>query len=179
MANHTVVVLNKVAAFNVDAYVRPVVAQQNMDNGYFFTLNTVSTGSAVECWIPTVPTTGSLSGVWMLKEPEIPFLANGTNVYNGLGTIRDFYVSASQVATAIKPQVGDIITVTAEAFTSGTVPAAGEYANVVNGAFTLTKATTSGVGQSWICREVNSIPYADGTIGSQRLTSYRLECVIA
>lgn len=175
---HTVVILNKVAATNVDAYVRPVITQQNMDNGYFFSLNGISSGSGIECWVPTVPTTGSLSGLWMLKEPEIPFLASGTNVYNGLGTIRDFYVSASMVATAIKPQVGDIITVTADAFTSGTAPTAGQYCVAVNAAFTLTAQAGAGAGQQWICREVNYIPYADGTIGTGRLTSYRLECIV-
>ena len=176
---HTVVILNKVAATNVDAYVRPIVAQQNMDNGYLMTLNSVSSGSSVECWVPTTPTTASLTGLWLLKESEIPFLASGTNVYNGLGTIRDFYVSASLVATAIKVNVGDVITVTADWFTSGTAPTAGQYANAVNASFTPTVASVSGAGQSWICREVNFIPYADGTIGSGRLTSYRMECVIA
>jgi hypothetical protein len=175
---HTVVILNKVAANDVDSYTRPVIAQQNMDNGYFFSLNAISSGSGIEVWVPTVPTTGSLSGLWMLYEPEIPFLASGTNVYNGLGTIRDFYVSASQVATAIKPQVGDIITVTAEDFVSGTAPTAGQHCVATNGAFLLTAQASGSAGMDWICREVNYIPYADGTIGTGRLTSYRLECII-
>jgi len=175
---HTVLIPNKIVADDVDAYVRPFMAPQNMDNGYVFTLNSLSSTGGSEVWAVTVPTTGSLSGLWMQMEPEIPFLASGTNVYNGLGTIRDFYVSASQVATAFKPQVGDIITVTAEAFTSGTAPTAGQYANAVNGAFTLTAVATSGAGQSWALREINYIPFADGTIGSSRLVSYRLECVV-
>jgi hypothetical protein len=176
---HTVLIPNKIAATNVDAYVRPFIAPQNMDNGYVFTLGGVSSTAGSEVWTVTVPTTGSLSGLWMQMESEIPFLASGTNVYNGLGTIRDFYVSASQVATAFKPQVGDIITVTAEAFTSGTAPTAGQHCVAVNGAYTLTAQAAGGAGQDWVCREVNFIPYADGTIGTGRLTSYRLECVVA
>ena len=176
---HTIVILNKVAATNVDAYVRPVITQQNMDNGYFFSLNAISSGSGIECWVPTVPTTGSLSGLWLLKEPELPFISNGTNIYNGLGTIRDFYVSASMVATAVKPQVGDIITVTSDEFVSGTAPTAGQHCVSVNGTFLLTAQAAGGAGMDWICREVNYIPYADGTIGTGRLTSYRLECIIA
>jgi hypothetical protein len=175
---HTVVILNKVAANDVDAWTRPVVVQQNSDNGYFFSLNAVSSGSGAEVWVPTVPTTGSLTGLWMQYEPEIPFLVSGTNTFNGLGTIRDFYVSASQVATAIKPQVGDIITVTAEAFVSGTAPTAGQHCVATNGTFLLTAQAGGGAGADWICREVNFIPYADGTIGNSRLTSYRLECII-
>jgi hypothetical protein len=177
---HTVVVLRKAAATYVDSYVRPVLAQQAMDNGYFFSLNGVSTaGSGVEAWIPVVPTTGSLSSLWMLKENEIPSISNGTNVYNGLGTIRDFYVSASQVATAVKPQVGDIIEVTAEAFVSGTAPTLGQHCVATNGTFLLTAQAAGGAGQDWVCREVTYLPFADGTIGSSRLVTYRLECIIA
>lgn len=176
---HSVVIPSKYAAKDIDAYLRPVVAQQNMDNGYVFSLLSKSTGSAVECWIPTVPTTGSLSGLWMAYEPEVPFLTNGTNQYNGLGTIQDFYTAASQVFTAFKPVVGDLIVVTADAFTSGTAPTAGQYAVAVNGAFTLTAQATSGAGQSWALRQTTTIPFANGTIGSSNLTAYQLECVIA
>jgi hypothetical protein len=177
---HTVVIPSKYAAKDVDAYLRPVLAQQNMDNGYVFTLGSQSTSaSGTEVWLPTVPTTGSLSGTWMALEPEIPALFSGTNQYNGLGTIQDFYTSASQVFTAFKPQVGDIITVTADAFTSGTAPTAGQYAVAVNGAFTLTAQGTTGAGQSWALRGITSIPFANGTIGSSNLTAYKLECVIA
>ena len=175
---HTVLIANKIAAKDVDAYLRPFVAQQNMDNGNVMTLNTVSSGSSVEAWVPTVPTTGSLSGLWMVMEPTLPFLPSGTNIYSGLGTVRDFYVSASQVATCFKPQVGDIITVTADAFTSGTAPTAGQYCVAVNAAFTLTAQASGSAGQTWQCREVLYIPFADGTIGTGRITAYRLECII-
>lgn len=178
MANHTVVVANKVAATNIDAFVRPIITQQNMDNGYFFSLNSVSSGSGVEVWVPTVPSTGSLSNVWMLKEPELPFASAGTNVYNGLGTVRDFYVSASQVATAIRPALNDIITVTSEAFTGGTAPTLGQHCVVTNTAFTLTAQASGSGGQDWICREINYIPFASGSLGTGRLTSYKLECIV-
>lgn len=177
MANHTVVILNKVAANNVDAFVRPIITQQVMDNGYVFSLNGFSSGSGTEVGVPVVPTSGSLSNLWMMKEPELPFGTAGTNIYNGIGTVRDFYVSASQVATAIKPQVGDIITVTSEMFTSGTAPTLGQYCNAVNAAFTLTAASTGGAGMGWICREINYIPFASGSLGTGRLTSYKLELV--
>jgi hypothetical protein len=176
---HTVVIPSKTMAKDVDALLRPVVAQQNMDNGYVFSLLSKSTGSAIECWIPTVPTTGSLSGLWMALEPEVPKIYSGTNAFAGLGTIQDFYTSASQVFTAFHPMVGDLITVTADAFTSGTAPTAGQYAVAVNGAFTLTAQGTTGAGQSWALRQITYIPFANGSIGSANLTAYQLECVIA
>jgi hypothetical protein len=174
---HSIVLPSKMASKNIDAYVRPVVAQQNMDNGYFFSLLSKSTGSASECWVPTVPTTGSLNAVWMALEPEIPFMASGTNVYAGLGTIQDFYITASAVFTAVKPKLGDIITVTADAFTAA-APTAGQYANVVSAAFTLTAAATTGAGQSWAHRATTYIPSASGSISTGRITAYQLECVI-
>lgn len=179
MANHTVLIPNKAAFKNIDSYTRPALSQQDMDNGYVFNLTGKEVTSGCEVWTVTVPATGSLSGLWMAYEPELPFVLSGTRKYNGLGTIQDFYVSASLVFTAVKPQVGDIITVTAEAFTSGTAPTTTNcYANAVNGAFTLTAAAVSGAGQSWKFLGYTYIPSADGSIGSGRITAYQLECII-
>jgi hypothetical protein len=178
---HTVVIPNRLVAKDVDSYVRPVVAQQSMDNGNMFSLLSKSTGSAIECWIPTVPTTGSLNNLWMALEPEVPFLASGVNVYAGLGTIRDFYITASAVFTAVLPRVGDIITVTSDFFTGGTAPTSGQYACAWDGKFTLTQAATTGsfIGAIWVCRAVTYIPSADGSVGTGRITAYQLELVQA
>ena len=175
---HSIVIPDKMASKNVDAWVRPVYAPQNMDNGYVFSLTSKSTASGSEVWLTTVPTTASLTNLWMALEPELPFLASGTNRYNGLGTITDFYISASLVFTAVKPKVGDIITVTSDFFTSGTAPTNGQYAAAVNGAFTLTagaKAATEGLYFKFL--GYTYIPSADGSIASGRITAYQLECV--
>lgn len=175
---HTVVIPDKMASKNVDAWVRPVVAQQNLDNGNVFTLSGKSTSSGSEVWTAIVPATGSLTNLWMALEPELPFLASGTNRFNGLGTIQDFYISASLVFTAVKPKVGDIITVTSDMFTGGTAPTNGQYCAAVNGAFTLTagaKAATEGLYFKFL--GYSYIPSADGSIASGRITAYQLECV--
>lgn len=177
---HTVVIPNKIVAKDIDAWVRPARSASAIDNGMVFNLLSKTSGSGYEeVWAVTQPTTGSLSGVWMALEPELPMLVSGTKVYNGIGTIQDFYTSASTVFTAVKPQVGDIITVTSDAFVSGTAPTAGQYAVVVADSWLLTAQATTGVGQSWKFLGTQNIPLADGTIGSQRITGYQLECVIA
>jgi hypothetical protein len=175
---HTVVIPDKMAAKNVDAWVRPVYAPQDMDNGYLFSLTSKSTASGSEVWLLTVPTTASLTNLWMALEPELPFLASGTNRYNGLGTITDFYISASLVFTAVKPKVGDIITVTADFFSSGTAPTNGQYVAAVTAGFRPTagtKATTEGLYFKFLGYAY--IPSADGSIASGRITAYQLEVV--
>lgn len=174
---HTIVIPSKMASKNVDAWVRPALAQQNMDNGYMFSLTANEVTSGCEVWTVTVPTTASLTDLWMALEPVRPFLASGTNVYQGLGIASDFYISASQVFTAVKVKKGDIITVTSDFFTSGTVPTNGQFAGPTNGIFTPTAgATVAGAG--WKFLGYTTIPSADGTIGSGRLTAYKLECIV-
>jgi hypothetical protein len=174
---HTVLVASKMMARDNDALVRSVYANDNIDNGWVFSASAIAatSGSLGEVFYTTTPVTGSLTGLWMMNEPELPFLASGTNKYNGIGVITDWYVSASSVATANKPMVGDIITLTVDAF--NTAPTAGQYALATNGSYKLTVGAASNVGTGFCVRVLNVayIPFADGTIGSSRLTAYRCE----
>jgi hypothetical protein len=176
---HTILVPSKMASKNIDSYVRPALSKQNMDNGYFFSLTGNEVTSGCEVWTVQVPTTGSLTDLWMALEPELPFLASGTNRYNGLGTIQDFYISASLVFTAVKPKLGDIMVVTAEAFVGGSAPTTGQFCYAVDGTFLLTAgaAASAANNMSWKFLGYTYIPSADGSIGSGRITAYKLECV--
>jgi len=175
MANHTVLVPNKVAAKDVDAYVRPAISASNIDNGNIFVLNQKSgTTGEPEVWLATFPTSASAARVWMAGEPELPFATAGNNTYLGLGNIRDFYNSASQVFTAFKPQIGDIVTMTVENFDSATTAA---YAISVSGKGTLewsATAPSSGFGLRYL--NTTYIPFASASaIGDSRLTAYQFE----
>jgi hypothetical protein len=178
MANHAVVIANKMVAKDNDAYVRPVIAQQDIDNGNVVSLLTKSsTAGEAEVWNATVPATGSLVGLWMALEPELPFLKNGTRQYNGLGTIQDFYTAASTVFSAVKLVPGDIITLTAEAFVSGSTLG---YAVAANGSVKWTGAATANYGYdapAACLRYLNTtyIPSADGSIASGRIAAYQME----
>lgn len=182
MTTYTVLVPSKIAANNVDAYVRPVVSGSALSNGMLLNLTYKSTEAGYnEAWVATWPTTGSLTGVWMAMEPEVPFVTSGTNVVKGIGTVRDFYTSACTVFSAFLPQVGDIITVTSEAFVSGTAPTAGQYAIAAVDSWYLTAAANQGAGgvQAWRYLGTEKIPYGSGSaIGVQYITGYQLECIV-
>ena len=181
MTTYTVLVPSKIAANNVDSYVRPIVSGSVVSNGMLLNLTHKSTEAGYnEAWVATWPTTGSLTGLWMAMEPEVPWVASGANVVKGLGTVRDFYTSACTVFSAFLPQVGDIITVTSEAFVSGTVPTTGQYAVAATQKWLLTAAANIGAGsvQAWKYLGTEKIPYGSGSaIGVQYITGYQLECI--
>jgi hypothetical protein len=55
------------------------------------------------------------TGLWMAYSPEIVTVTSGTKKYRGINPDpRDFTNLAGEVFTAFKPQVGDIITITAD-----------------------------------------------------------------
>lgn len=172
---HNVLIPNKMASKDVDAWVRPAYSGSALDNGNVFTLNGKSAKAGhSEVWLAVAPTSASATNCWMALEPELPFLANGTNVYNGLGTIQDFYISASQVFTAVKLAVGDIITMTADGLDSSTPQA---YAVPVLGTFKFAWAPAASTGLSLKYLATTYIPSADGTIGSGRITAFQFEVV--
>ena len=172
---HAIVLPNKMASKDIDSYVRPAYSGSALDNGNVFQLlgRSASTGYG-EVWLATAPTSASATNCWMALEPELPFLANGTNVYNGLGTIQDFYISASTVFTAVKLVVGDIITMTADGLDSGTTQA---YAVPVLGTFKFAWAAAASTGLSLRYLATTYIPSADGTIGSGRIQSFTFEVI--
>lgn len=176
MTTHAVVIPNKIAAMENAAWVRPVICASNVDNGNIFQLLTKSsTTGEGEVWLATAPTTASSTDVWMALEPEKPFVttAGGEKVY-GIGTIQDFYNTASLVFTGVKLQKGDVITVTADALDSATTQA---YAVPSTGIFEYVWAPAASSGFSLKYLGAKYIPYADGTIGSQVLTGYQFEVV--
>ena len=66
--SYNVLIKNQVAAMNVAAYNRSVVfsGSTTIDNGNVFWLQAQGTsGSASEVWSVVIPSTGSLTGLWM------------------------------------------------------------------------------------------------------------------
>lgn len=174
---HAVVNASKMTAKNIDAYVRPVVSSGcNIDNGNIFTLNGkyAASGSGLEVWAASIPTTGSLVGVWMALEPEIPFATSGTNVYRGLGTVQEFYNPANQVFTAVKLVPGDIFSITDDGLKGS--HSTGSWICSTDGELKwLWSAypTVSTANCLFLNTAYFSIP--DGSIGTQRVTSYQFE----
>jgi hypothetical protein len=177
MANHNVIVLNKVAAKDVDAFVRPITCASALDNGNVFQLLTLSStaGETDEVFVATAPTSASATDCWMAGNPEQPFALAGTNVYYGLGNIQDYYISASATSFGFHLQKGDIITMTSDGLDSATAQA---YAVPVDGSFKFAWAPAASTGLSLKYLKTTYIPSANGSaIGTGRITAYKFQVV--
>lgn len=71
---HAVLVQTKVAAKDIDSFNRPAVGADALDNGNVIVLATEDTSATygqTEVWDATKPATATLSGCWMVYEPEV------------------------------------------------------------------------------------------------------------
>lgn len=112
-----VVIKRRVAAHNIDALNRNVVATEDLENGSIFTLSTRSTTDGEdEVWNAVKPAVGT-KGVWMAKSSEVTITTVGEGDYalQMKGIVEDprmFTNVKGLVFDAFKPQVGDIIEMT-------------------------------------------------------------------
>ena len=112
-----VVIKRRVAAHNIDALNRAVVATVDLENGSIFTLSARSENDAEgEVWNATQPTAGA-KNVWMAKSSEVTITTIGKVDYalQMKGIVEDprmFTNVKGLVFDAFKPQVGDIIEMT-------------------------------------------------------------------
>lgn len=180
MAYHGILIPEQIAALNIDSYNRSaIMSGSTVDNGYIVALASgkSATDGESEVFTATVPATGSLTGLWMVYQGDEVVVTDSR--YKGLDPdVRNFYVAAGKVFSVYKPQVGDIITVTADAL-SGSIPSA---------AYTFINATDSTMKLTWGTSQTASvlsykllattyISLATGAIDSQRVTAYEFECV--
>lgn len=180
MANKTVLVQNQVQAMNIDALNRSVINEStDIENGMVFRLDAVSaTDGESEVFTLTAPATSYLNNCWMAYEPEITIVTVNGKSYKGLTPDpRDFINPMGLVFSAFKPVVGDIIVMTLGG-ALGTKGGSDTHINAANGAFALawgTSQTASAL--SFKLLGTTYVSIADGTVGTQRVTAYRFECV--
>lgn len=176
-----VLIPNAIAATNIDSLNRSVVDAAAIENGSAMVMGTKSTTAGLsEVFEVSQPATGSLTGLWMAySNDEIVLTASK---YKGLDPdVRNFRNEAGSVFSAFKPQLGDIITVTADAldgtYDTGT-PANTTHVNATNAKWKLSwgSSQTSSV-LSYKLLKVTYISLATGAIDTQRVTAYELECV--
>ncbi len=172
MANHAILVQNAVQAQNIDALNRSVKGTADIDNGNVFNLYTVSTVAGEgEVFIATAMDS-DIKNIWMACEPEVVLTAGK---YKGIDPdIRNFYNVAGDVFTAFKPKIGDIITLTAEAFT-GARTAEG-YAIPVNAGYKLAWSATASTGAALKLIATDYISIG-GATPYTRVTAYKFEVV--
>jgi len=178
---HAVLIPRAIAAMNIDSLNRPVIdygaSASAIDNGNIFVLDSKHTsGSLTEVWELKQPTAGSPTGAWMAYSgDEIPVTASK---YKGLDPDpRNFSNAANLVFSAYKPQVGDIIWLTADAFSNSF--SSHTYAHGVADSFKLYWDTNDGglSGLTYKYIRTTYISLATGAIDNQRVTAYELECV--
>lgn len=133
--NHAVIVKSQTASSNIDAYMRNAVAEDDLDNGNIFILETQRSDGGVdnEVWEATAPVTGKLAGVWVACSPW-------TKVRRGevIGDPREMYNEKGKVFDAAFLQPKDVFTVTAEAL--GGTAGDNKYVVATNGSFKMTWA---------------------------------------
>jgi hypothetical protein len=177
MAYHGVIIPNAIAAQNIDAYVRSAYsATVDFDNGNAVILTGLSTVAGLgEAWTAVAPSTGNgITGVWLVYEPELVW----TGSYRGLDPdVRNFYNAAGRAFTIFKPQLGDIITLTAEALNGS--KASNTFLNCTNtGGVQL--AWAGNIGSAQFAAKLLGTTYisiGSGAIASHQVAAYQFEVV--
>lgn len=177
---HAVLVQNKVMAQDVDSLNRAALGTADLDNGWLVSLPTQNTAATVgnaEVWDAGQPATATLAKLWMVYEPEVVVTVSGSLQFKGIDPDpRNFYLPTGTIFSVYKPQVGDIITVTADALATGS-GAASAFAVAVDGAYKLTWAAAAISGLSYQYLATTYLSIGTGGIDTQRVTAYKFACV--
>lgn len=175
---HNILIQRVVGAKNVSVWNRSAVhASESFDNGNLVSLGALSTTEGEgEVFQAAVPATATLAKLWMVYTPEIVLTIDGTKKFKGINVDpQDFYVPALSVMDVYKPQVGDIITMTADGL-AGT-KSTNEFVVATDGSKKLTWAASAISGLSYKLLSTEYISIGTGAINTQRVTAYRFECV--
>ena len=184
MADHSVLLKTGCAASDIVAWNRYALAGSSvdLDNGNVFRLdtqNSAGTQGYSEVWDVSAPSlSGStLDGLWMADTAGRNLTVDGSLQYAGLNDDpRKFYNVGGKVFDAFKPQAGDVIELSADAFT--TAIGSNTYANSSDGVYELvwgTSQTANALSFKLIATTYFSI--GSGAIDTQRVTAYKLVCL--
>lgn len=176
MAYHGVLIPSAIAAKNIDIFNRSVIVSgSDVDNGNVLQLGAKSVNYGEQEVFVATPNSGSsfLSGLWMAYTgEEIPITDSR---YKGLDPDpRSFFNPSGKVFSAFRPQVGDIVTLTADAVTGGSAA----FVNAAPGALKLAFGASQTAGAlSFKVLRTTYISIGTGAIDSQRTVAYELECI--
>lgn len=172
-----VLIPEAIAATNIDAFNRDVVCADDLANGSVVVMGALSTDAdKSEVFSVTKPATGSLTGLWMIYSGDEIIVTDAR--YKGLDPDpRHFVNLAGKVVSAYKPQLGDIITLTADAI--ATSKAGGDtHIHAIDANYLMD--WDSSAGSSAIAYKLLGTKYislATGAIDDQRVVAYEFECV--
>lgn len=175
---HNILIQRKVAAKNIDSLNRSAVhASVDFDNGNVLSLSGLSTTEGEgEVFSAVVPATATLGALWMCYTPEVVVTVSGTKKFRGIDVdAQDFYVPALSVMDVFKPQIGDILTLTADGLAGS--KSSNTFVIAADGVQKLTWNASAISGLSLKLLGDDYISLAPGTIAGQRITAYRFEVV--
>ena len=167
------------AAKNVDIYNGSFIySSADLNNGSVFVKGDESSEQVYEA---VAPSTGSLNNLWMASSPVDTILVDalGNQYKPGILDPRAFTNPKGLVFSAFKPQVGDIITISADGISGDYTDGTTKYVNAADGEFKLAFGTTqTSDALSFKILKPTYISVASANaIGSQRIVAYKLECV--
>ena len=175
---HNILIQRAVAAKNIDSLNRSAVhATEAFDNGNVLSLGAISsTDGEGEVFSAAVPATATLAALWMVYTPEVVVTVSGTKKFKGIDIDPlDFEVPALSIMDVFKPQIGDILTLTADGL-AGT-KSTNQYVVATDASKKLTWNATaiSGLTLKLLGDDFVSVP--SGSIGSQRVAAWKFEVV--
>ena len=163
-------------AKNVDALNRSFIGEVDLDNGNVFGKGELSANANESQVYEATTPEEELTGLWMAYSPEDVVLTDGLGNQFKVGTLdpRAFTNTAGVVFSGFKPQVGDLVLISADGITGE----AAAYAVATAESNKLSFAAAAVEGLSFKVVETTYISVASANnIGSQRVTAYLLECV--
>ncbi len=180
MANHGILIQNKVMAQTVDSLNRAAVGAADVDNGnvvQLLTRNTAATRGLEEVWDATQPSASAgLQNLWMVYEPEVVTTVSGSQSFKGIDPDpRNFYLVAGTVYTVFKPQLGDILRLTDDAL--GGTKSSNGFVVATASTYELTWAASAAAGLSLKLLGTEYISLGTGAIDPQRVVAYDFEVV--
>lgn len=175
---HNILIQRAVAAKNIDSLNRSAVhATEAFDNGNVLSLGAISTTEGEgEVFSAAVPATATLAKLWMVYTPEVVVTVSGTKKFKGIDIDpQDFEVPALSIMDVFKPQIGDILTMTADGL-AGT-KSTNTFVVATDASKKLTWNATAISGLSLLLLGDDYISLPAGTIGTQRVAAYKFEVV--
>jgi len=166
---------DKVMAHDVGSFNRSAKPAADIENGWLVILASKSTvAGEEEVWLATQPATGTLEGLWIAASPEVVLTASK---YKGIDPDpRNFINLSGKVMDAIKLQVGDIITLTADAITG--TKSTNTHIIAADSQYEFAWAAAAAADTtSLLLLSTTYLSIPDGTISDGRVEAYQFEVV--
>ena len=172
MAKKGFVYETQISAKDVDALNRYAKASVDIDGGALVSLGGIAEG---DVFTATKATAGTNGGLWMAYNPEEHLTVVGDNMFAGLtADPRDYTNIAGRVFDVFKPQVGDIIGLTAGNIKAGETVEVDKYLEIGADGYEV-KASATADTTSFKVVAIEKVPFPQAGIGAEYADKYVCE----